>query len=248
MEEFNIENFNSEEFEKQMQFELKHGLNRKRKKEIRNELKTMSSEEVNHEIEELYNSLSPILYNNLTFYYDIFEILLDTLLEGKYVVKVCKKIDKNLKNKFNNLIKQTELALKFSKKYFKSELSQNFLSYLDLYLYTPPIESVELNENLSYDSDAIDKHLEHLNKINTIENKFKKILEISEKVEKENEEYLKKYQELYRFAIELYINKNSEYQNYTKQMNELNKKINTNNKMIPTREEFEQMIKKEYES
>ena len=243
-EEFNRENFNREEYEKHVQYELKHGLNRKRKKEIRAELKAMSKEEVNREIEELYNALNPILYDNLTFYYDIFEILLVALLEGKYVVKTSNKIDKTLKNKFNDLIKKTELALKFAKKYFYSEIS---FRYLDLYFYDIPLKSMDLNDFLSLETDTINKHIEYLDKINTIENKFKKILETSKNVEKENEEYLKEYQELYRIAIELYINKNSEYRKYLKQIKILNKKINLNNKMVPTKEELDQIFKKEVE-
>lgn len=243
MEEFNIENFNKEEFEEQVQYSLKHGLNRKRKKEIRNELKTMSKEEVNREIEELYTALNPLLYDNLTFYYDIFEILLDVLLEGKYVVKISNKIDKSLKKKFNDFIKKTELALKFSKKYFKSEIS---FRYLDLCFYDPTIKFIDSNDFLSLETNTINNHLEYLDKFNTLENKFKKILETSKNVEKENEEYLKEYQKLYRIAIELYINKNSEYRKYIKQMKQLNKKINLNNKMVPTKEEFDQILKKEF--
>lgn len=220
-----MENFDIKEYEKKCQFELENGISKKRKKEIRKELKTMSQEEVNHEIEELYNALTPLLYNDLNLYCDILETLLHSLLEGKYVVDISEKIDIDLKNKFNKFFKQTKLALEFAKKYFKGTLSSSSLLVLDLIFF-------DTNEITSKNEKKLDIDKKHL-----------KILDECKKIEEESEELLKKYNELYLPAIKLYIDENEEYIQYVKQMDELNKKIDENNKKIPTKDELEAMLK-----
>ena len=69
--------FNAEEYRKLVQYELKNGISEKRKEEIRKELETLSSQEVNHEIEELYNAMAshtismPDLAYGVNEYYEV---------------------------------------------------------------------------------------------------------------------------------------------------------------------------------
>ena len=237
-----MENFNVEECEKNIRFELKNGLNKKRKAEIRKKLECLSSEEVNRDIEAIYNILTPLLYDNLELYSDTLETLLYSLLEGKYVVDISDKIDINLKNKFNKFFRQAELALEFAEKYFRETISPDYLKYLDSVVFdtNKMIYNQDdiLVENLS--TGDILKRSERYSNINNI---YFKILDECDEIIKQNKEYLEKYRELYTLAIELYINENDEYLQYIKQMEDLDKKINENYTKIPTTEELTSILK-----
>lgn len=222
--------FNAEEYRKLVQYELEKGISEKRKEEIRKELETMSSQEVNHEIEELYNAMAPLLKDNVDTFYDIFESILHVLLEGKFVVDICDKIDNEVKIKFNKLYKKTELALEFAKKYFQNEISSGEQNYLDLLFF-----DINKIDDKTWESDF--KTWEARN------DKYNEIHDECEIIHNESEEYLQEYRKLYAKAIKLYIEEDSKYLEYISEMEELNNKVEENNKKILSKDEIISILK-----